>query len=145
MRVRQNEGVGGGEALLWTVLGIGAGIVAGFALSEWVGGVNRVRVGRAATRLRTPAPTRMTTAASARAVAVALKADSRLTGIGVDALPVARGVVELRGWVPSRTARTIACRTALAVPGIESVINSILVRGEDDQAPPGRSHADQSA
>jgi hypothetical protein len=28
----------------------------------------------------------------------------------------------------------VAGRAALAVPGIESVINSILVRGEDDQA-----------
>ncbi|HUF35142.1 MAG TPA: BON domain-containing protein, partial [Gemmatimonadales bacterium] len=59
---------------------------------------------------------------------------------------VARGVVELRGWVPGRAARTLAGRTALAVPGIESVINSILVRGEDDQSPPGRPRAaDQSA
>jgi hypothetical protein len=146
MRVRQNDGVSGGEVLLWTVLGIGTGIVAGFAISEWVGGVNRVRMGRVATQLRTPAPTKLTTAASARAVAVALKAENRLAGLGIDALPVARGVVELRGWVPSRSARTLACRAALAVPGIESVINSILVRGEDDQSPPGRSQAaDQSA
>ena len=54
--------------------------------------------------------------------------------------------MELRGWVPTRAARTLACRTALAVQGIESVINSILVRGEDDQSPPRRSQAaDQSA
>jgi len=144
--VRHNDGVSGGEVLLWTVLGIGTGIVAGFALGEWVGGVNRVRVGRVAAQLRTPTPTKLTTAASARAVAVALKADSRLAGLGIEARPVARGVVELRGWVPSRPARTLACRAALAVPGIESVINSILVHGEDDQSPPGRSQAaDQSA
>ena len=144
--MRQNDGVSGGEALLWTVLGIGTGIVAGFAVSEWVGGVNRVRVGRAAERLRAPAPTRLTTAASARAVDIALKAESRLAGLGIEALPVARGVVELRGWVPTRAVRTLACRAALAVSGIESVINSILVHGEDDQAPPGRSQAaDQSA
>ena len=42
---------------------------------------------------------------------------------------MSRGAVELRGWVPSRTIRTAAGRAALAVPGIESVINSILVRG----------------
>ena len=59
---------------------------------------------------------------------------------------MSRGVVELRGWVPSRAARTLAGRTALAVPGIESVINSILVRGEDDQALPEEPRAtDQSA
>ena len=144
--MRQNDGVSGGEVLLWTVLGIGTGAVAGFALGEWIGGVNRVRVGRAARRLGTPAPARLSIAASARAVAVALGADSRLASLGLQALPVARGVVELRGWVTTRAVRTLACRTALAVQGIESVINSILVRGEDDQSPPGRAQAaDQSA
>lgn len=144
--MRQNDGLSGAEVLLWTVLGIGTGVVAGFALSEWVGGVNRVRVGRVAQRLREPAPTRLTTAASARAVAVALQAEPRLAPLGLEPLAVARGVVELRGWVPSRPLRTLACRTALAVTGIESVINSILVHGEDDQPPRAPSQAaDQSA
>jgi osmotically-inducible protein OsmY len=144
--VRQDEGSSGGELLLWTGLGIGAGLVAAFALSEWVGDVNRVRVGRAARRLRETQPTRLTSAASARAVEVALRAEPRLAGLKIDALPVSRGVVELRGWVPSRSARTCAGRTALAVAGIESVINSILVRGEDDQSPSeGSRAADQSA
>ena len=59
---------------------------------------------------------------------------------------MSRGAVELRGWVPSRSLRTAACRTALAVPGIESVINSILVRGEDDRPSPRQTRAaDQSA
>lgn len=144
--MRQNDGLSGVEVLIWAVLGVGTGLVAGFALSEWVGNVNRVRVGRVAQRLREPAPTRLTTAASARAVAVALKAEPRLAGLGLEPMAVARGVVELRGWVPSRVLRTLAGRTALAVPGIESVINSILVRGEDDQSPPASSQAaDQSA
>jgi hypothetical protein len=146
MRVRQNDGLSGVEVLLWTSLGIGTGLVAGFALSEWVGGVNRVRVGRVARQLREPAPTKLTVSASVRAVLVALRAEPRLAGLELDARPVSRGVVELRGWVPTRPVRTLAGRTALAVPGIESVINSILVHGEDDQAPSGRSDAaDQSA
>jgi hypothetical protein len=125
---------------------MGTGLLAGFALSEWVGGVNRMRVRRAARRLREGAPAQLTIAASARAVAVALRAEPRLAGLGIETLPIARGVVELRGWVPTRIARTLAGRTALGVPGIESVINSILVRGEDDQSPPGPSRAaDQSA
>jgi osmotically-inducible protein OsmY len=134
------------QFLLWTGLGLGAGVVAGFALSEWVGGVSSTRVRRAARRLRESAPARLTTAASARAVDAALKAETRLTGISLEVLAVGRGVVELRGWVPSRTMRTLAGRTALAAPGIESVINSLLVRGEDDhpraQAPRA---TDQSA
>ena len=123
-----------GEALLWAALGTGAGLLAGLSLSAWVGGVSTRRVRRAAERLRETARPRLTINASVQAVRVALQAEPRLTGLGIQAVPVSRGVVELRGWVPSRIARTLAGRTALAVPGIDSVINSILVRGEDDQS-----------
>jgi hypothetical protein len=120
--------------LLWAALGTGAGLLAGLGLSAWVGGVSTRRVRRAAARLRETAPPRLTINASAQAVRAALQAEPRLAGLGIQAVPVSRGVVELRGWVPSRIARTLAGRTALAVPGIDSVINSILVRGEDDQS-----------
>jgi len=144
--VRDRDRLGGMQVILWTGLGLGAGVVAGFVLGEWVGGVSRGRVTGAARRLREPAPTRLTTSASARAVLAALQAEPRLAGVAVDALPVARGVVELRGWVPSRATRTLAGRTALATPGIESVINSLLVRGEDDVQRTRDSRAtDQSA
>lgn len=123
-----------GEALLWAALGTGAGLLAGVTLSAWVGGVSAGRVRRAANRLRETAPPQLTIGASVQAVRVALQAEPRLGGLGIQAVPVSRGVVELRGWVPSRLARTVAGRTALAVAGIDSVINSILVRGEDDQA-----------
>ena len=130
--MRDRNRLSGIQVILWTGLGLGAGVVAGFVLGDWIGGVSPGRVTGAARRLREPAPTRLTTSASARAVVAALQAEPRLAGVPVDALPVARGVVELRGWVPSRAARTLAGRTALATPGIESVINSLLVRGEDD-------------
>jgi osmotically-inducible protein OsmY len=118
--------------MLWGGLGVGAGLVAGFLMSGWVGGMNRVRVSGVARRLRQGTPTRLTSSASARAVEAALQAEPRLADIPIEAMAVARGVVELRGWVPTRAARAIAGRAALAVPGIESVINSLLVRGEDD-------------
>jgi osmotically-inducible protein OsmY len=144
--VRHRDRLGGAEIILWSGLGIGVGLAAGFALSEWVGGVNRVRVRGAARRLREGSPSRLTSAATARSVAAAIDAEARLTGLGIQALAVARGVVELRGWVPNRMARTLAGRTALAAPGIESVINSLLVRGEDDLRPASDSRAtDQSA
>jgi osmotically-inducible protein OsmY len=108
--------------------------------------MNRVRARGVARRLREGSPSRLTTSATARSVAAALDAEARLAGLGIQALAVARGVVELRGWVPNRTARTLAGRTALAAPGIESVINSLLVRGEDDLRPASDSRAtDQSA
>jgi hypothetical protein len=54
--------------------------------------------------------------------------------------------VELRGWVTDRAARTLAARVACAVAGIDTVINSILVRGEDDRVIPGGKRVkDQSA
>ena len=130
--MRDRDRLSGFQVILWTGLGLGAGLAAGFTLSGWIGGVSRLRVTGVARRLREPSPTRLTTSASASAVLAALKAEPRLAGIPVEALPVARGVVELRGWVPTRAARTLAGRAALATPGIESVINSLLVRGEDD-------------
>jgi osmotically-inducible protein OsmY len=144
--VRHDDELSGGEVVLWTALGAGAGFVAAIALSEWVGEVNRGRMRRIANRLREQEPTRLTAAASARAVQVALNADQRLAGLPIEARAVSRGAVELRGWVPSRSVRTAAGRTALAVPGIESVINSLLVRGEDDRPSPDQPRAaDQSA
>jgi osmotically-inducible protein OsmY len=144
--VRYDDELSGGEVLLWTALGVGSGLLAGIALSEWLGDVNRGRVQRVADRLRERGPTRLTASASVRAVEVALRADPRLAGLSIEARGVSRGAVELRGWVPSRSIRTAAGRTALAVPGIESVINSILVRGEDDRPSPDQPRAaDQSA
>ena len=46
--------------LLWTTLGVGGGLLAAIALSEWVGGVNPTRVRRAADRLRDSGPARLT-------------------------------------------------------------------------------------
>ena len=144
--MRHDDELSGGEVVLWTALGAGAGLVAAIALSEWVGDVNRGRVRRIAERLREHEPTRLTASASVQAVRVALQAEPRLAGLSIEARAVSRGAVELRGWVPSRSIRTCAGRTALAVSGIESVINSLLVRGEDDRPSPEHPRAaDQSA
>jgi hypothetical protein len=144
--VRHDDELSGGEVVWWTALGLGSGLLAAIVLSEWVGEVNPARVRRAAERFRESGPTRLTASASARAVQVALQADPRFAGLSIETRAVSRGAVELRGWVPSRSVRTAAGRTALAVPGIESVINSILVRGEDDRPSPDQPRAaDQSA
>jgi hypothetical protein len=142
--VRRDE-LSGTQILLWTTFGVGTGLLAGFALSEWVGGVNRTRFRRAAHRLGQGAPARVTPAASARAVEAAIRAQPRLSGFTIECTVVSRGTVELRGWVTDRGSRTLAARIASAVPGIETVINSILVRGEDDSFPGGRHVTDQSA
>jgi hypothetical protein len=145
--VRRNEQeLSAAQIFLWTTLGVGTGLLAGFALSEWTGGVNRPRVRRAAHRLSQTPPVRLSSAGSARAVEAAHQAESPLSGFTIEVVPVNRGTVELRGWVTSRSARTLAARVACAVAGIDTVINSILVRGEDDRIIPGGKRVkDQSA
>jgi hypothetical protein len=142
--VRRDQ-LSGAQIFLWTSLGVGTGLLAGFALSEWVGGVSRTRFRRAARRISHPSPPRVTPAQSARAVEAAIQGEPRLAGLSIEAMAVSRGTVELRGWVKDRSSRTLAARIACAVPGIDSVINSILVRGEDDSFPGGKRVTDQSA
>ena len=142
----RHEELSGTDIVAWATLGVGAGLAVGFVLGEWTGGVNPARVRRAARRLRRGAPLRLTPAASVQAVQAALHAEPRLAGLRIEVLSFSRGVVELRGWVPTRLARAVAGRAALAARGIDSVINSILVRGEDDRAMQKAPRAtDQSA
>jgi osmotically-inducible protein OsmY len=124
---------------------VGTGLLAGFVLGEWVGGVNQTRVRRVAKRVASVGR-HHTSAASARAVETALGAEPRLAGCALEVVPISRSSVELRGWVGDRPARTLAARVAAAVAGVETVINSILVRGEDDRVVPGGKRVtDQSA
>ena len=143
--MRRRKGLGGAQILLWTSFGVGTGLMAGFALSEWVGGVNQTRVRRVAKSLGHSSPVHHTSAASARAVEGALSSETRLAGCTLEVVPISRNSVELRGWVSDRAARTLAARVASAVPGVETVINSILVRGEDDRIIPDKRVTDQSA
>ncbi|HEY8195783.1 MAG TPA: BON domain-containing protein [Gemmatimonadales bacterium] len=133
------------QILLWSTFGVGTGLLAGFALGEWIGGVNQTRVRRVAQSLGSRGR-HHTAAASARAVGTALGAEPRLAGCVLEVVPISRSSVELRGWVGDRPARTLAARVAAGVSGVETVINSILVRGEDDRViPGGKRVTDQSA
>jgi osmotically-inducible protein OsmY len=146
LRVRRRKSLSAGQIFLWSTFGVGSGLLAGLALSEWVGGVNQSRMRRAAKSLGHSSHLHHTSAASARAVEGALEAETRLSGCSLEVVPISRSSVELRGWVGDRAARTLAARVACAVPGVESVINSILVRGEDDRVIPGSKRVtDQSA
>jgi hypothetical protein len=66
----------------------------------------------------------------------ALEADPALDGLGLEVRPVSRQTVELHGWVPDRPTRTRAHRAVREAIGASQVVNCILVRGEDDAAPP---------
>ncbi len=144
--MRQKKRLSGTQILLWGTFGVGTGLLAGIALGEWVGGMNQTRVRRVARSLGYPGGLHHTSAASARAVETALRTEPRLAGCALEVVPISRRSVELRGWVGDRPARTLAARVASAVPGVETVINSILVRGEDDRVRPGDKRvSDQSA
>jgi len=75
-------------------------------------------------------------AETARAARRALLGDAQLSQLGLEPIAVGPGVVELHGWVPSRTLRARASRIVAAVPGIDSLVNCLLVRGEDDASAP---------
>lgn len=143
--MRRDKRLSATQFLLWSTVGVGTGLLAGLALGEWVGGVNQTRVRRVARRLGSGVGLHHTSAASARAVQTALASEQRLAGCPLEVVPISRNSVELRGWVGDRAARTLAARVARAVPGVETVINSILVRGEDDRVPGAKRVTDQSA
>jgi len=85
-----------------------------------------------------------TIATPARSTQAALDS-SDLRQFRVEVIGVMPGVVELHGWVPSRSIRAQAARIATRVPGIDRVVNCILVRGEDDKTAKDITPADQSA
>ncbi len=137
--MRQRDELTAAQALGWGIAGLGLGLVAGALLAEWIGAVDPARFRRAVGQLRIPVgPARVTPTGATAAVAAAqsaLERNEELAALKLEVRRIGRGVVELRGWVPSRALRARAARAILAVPGIESVVNNVLVRGEDDEPP----------
>jgi hypothetical protein len=143
--VSRTDRLSGGEILGWSLAGLCAGLLAGVALAMMTGRGAPGRVRRAITSWReTPAPS-PTIAGGARNVRASLE-QSDLRHFPIQVVPVRAGVVELHGWVPTRTIRARAARLACAVSGIEQVINRLLVQGEDDKGlKPVRNLTDQTA
>jgi len=118
----------------WALLGFGAGIAAGFLLGEVFGGGGTARVGRLVGSLKKAGRSESRSGRAATILAV-LEAEPELSGLRFSLLPSGRGGFELRGWVPSRSARARASRLAQAAAGSLSIVNRLLVRGEDDAHP----------
>ena len=140
----KRERLSRGEILGWSVVGFGAGVVGGLWAAGWLGRITRGRLADEVRAFRSRAGA--SPAALAESVRLALAADPTLAPHALDALVVSRGTVELTGWVPDRPARARAFRVANQVPGLDGLINSILVHGEDDlSSPAGLSLAGRSA
>ena len=134
------------ELLAWSIVGLGLGLVAGIGLAGWLG-PGRPRDDAPSLDPERPlrAPRPLKAAAAERAVERALQADPDFAALDLRAVAVSSGVVELLGWVPTRALRTRAMRRAAEVDGIESLINCLLVHGEDDPAEPLLDATDQLA
>jgi hypothetical protein len=140
MRVRPSSS----ELVAWSLVGLCVGVVAGFALGGWLGPVQRRGAARGAGDTgEDTAP--LKAAAAERAVHHALQQDPDLKRLGLTVLAAGAGVVELHGWVPDRTLRARAARLAARVAGIKSLVNCLLVHGEDDAASPALDATDQPA
>ena len=136
------------ELLAWTLVGAAVGLAAGFAASEWLGPMDRTRTGGTLRSLAggpADAPPVRSGSLALRAVRVALSQDPELAALELAVVAAGHGAVELHGWVPSRRLRARAARLAAAAPGIDSLLNCLLVRGEDDTGLPALASDDQPA
>ncbi len=125
--------------LAWSVGGAALGLAAGLVVSETLGESGPARIRGMVQRRRRPVPAR--TGQLARLVRQALRLDPALARLTLDALAVSARTVELHGWVNTRAERTLAARVARGVPGLDAIINCILVHGEDDFNSPEDSTA----
>jgi hypothetical protein len=126
--------------LAWSAGGLALGLGAGLIVAETLGEAAPARLqGLVRRKLRRPVPTR--TVQLARLVRQALRSESTLAPLTLRVLAVSAGTVELHGWVATRAERAAAARTARQVPGVDSIINCILVHGEDDFISPEDSTA----
>ncbi len=130
--MRKQDRLGAAEIAGWSAVGLGVGLLAGVLAGQWVGLVNGGRLRRAWEGRGAERPGPRAPVAAARLVRQALADHPDLAPLGLTVLGVSPGVVELGGWVETRRLRAQASRYAREVPGIDSVINRILVRGEDD-------------
>ena len=118
------------DLMSWTMLGVGAGLTVGFVLGE------RLRWRRLSRRPddlpQAPTGAPPTIAQTVKSVRNALEQARAFHALGITVSAQAPGVVEVSGWVDDRATRSQVVRFAHGVPGIREVLDSVLVRGEDD-------------
>ncbi|OGU28391.1 MAG: hypothetical protein A3K13_10240 [Gemmatimonadetes bacterium RIFCSPLOWO2_12_FULL_68_9] len=124
----RNESVVG--IALAAAAGFGVGLLAGLATGEWLGDVDTARVRRAVDRLR-PGAAPPDAAGIERTVRNALEAEAGTRYLKARPRVLGEKLLELVGRVPSPAARERAAAVAQrAAPGF-TVINRLLVEGQD--------------
>ena len=119
------------------IAGLAVGAVLGTLAAELMAPVQRA----ARSPRRSAAPSVAELVHDAQAV---LDADVQLRDCGLEVIPVGRGSIELHGWVGDRKSRTRAAMLVAQGVDAATVINCILVRGEDDVAPPTAAEDDDA-
>lgn len=115
----------------WAVMGTAVGVVAGLYAAEALAvQPQRVR------RLVRPRAQPVRVGFLARLARQHLRDEPLLHGTAIEVLPVSARTIELHGWVATRSQRAAAERAVRRVQGLESIINAILVHGEDDRRAP---------
>ena len=127
-----NESVAG--IALAAAAGFGMGLLAGLVTGEWLGDVDADRVKRAVHRLR-PVTAPVDAAGIERTVRNALEAEAGTRYLKARPHVLGQRLLELVGRVPIPAARERAAAVArAAAPGF-TVINRLLVEGQDIPTP----------
>lgn len=131
----------GGSIIGIVLTAIGAfalGAAAGMALGGSVGAVHGRRVrdtfGRLSRGTRRVKPEDL-----AQAVLAGLREDEATSDLDIHVHVAEPGLVELTGVVSDATVRRVAADVARAVPGVEVVVNRIMLRGTPPLRPVPRS------
>jgi len=103
------------------------GAAAGMALGGAIGAVHGGRVRDTFGRLGRGA--RQAPEALAQAVLAALREDEATSDLDIHVHVAEQGLVELTGVVSDATLRRVAADVARAIPGVEVVVNRIMLRG----------------
>lgn len=112
--------------------GFGLGLLAGLVAGEWLGDVDTDRVRRAVARLAaTRGATPADRAAIEHAVRSALGADAATRYLRIQVKVLGERLLELTGTVPTEEARQRAGQAAREAAPDCTVINRVLVEGED--------------
>ena len=130
MRARDDDRDGALGLTLAAVAGFALGFVGGAVLGGSVGDVHADRVKQALGRLsrsgRHPSPEQLE-----HAVRDALRADEATRDLDLEVHAAGEGLIELTGAVTDALARRAAGDVARAVPGVDVVVNRILLKGSD--------------
>jgi len=110
------------------------GAMAGMAMGGAVGKVHRGRVRDTFSRIGRGSAKKP--ADLEQLVLAALREDEATSDLDLHVIVADQGLVELTGVAPDATLRRVAGDIARAVPGVEVVVNRILVRDPDKRAAP---------